>query len=180
MNTFTKTLIASGIAALSINAQAESSSPFTYLEYSVGTIDYDNELIDDGDYSSLAGSLELPFLILPLLSLELNDYDDFDVTKIGTGTYLQFEQSSYLYGLVHYNDYEDDIDSDFSLRVGFRHYFTDSIVANASYTTYTDHDFLDETKLSVSYYLHPNFSVSANYALFDDFNIASVGARLSF
>jgi len=180
MTTIVKTLIANSIIAFSISAQANSVSPFTYLDYAVGTIDYDKSIHNDGDYSALSGSLELPSLILPLLSLELIDYDNVDVTKVGTGSYLQFDQHSFLYGLVHYNDYGGDLDSDLSLRVGFRHFFNQNIAGNITHTAYFDNDFLDETKLSVDYYLHPNFSLSANYALLENYNVASIGARINF
>jgi len=176
------TAIATAITALSFNVQAEgiAASPFTYLEYSAGNIDYDYTGADDGDYSALTGSLELPMLIIPILSAELVDFNDADITKLGAGSYLQFGTGTYLYGLIHYNDYEDD-DSDFSLRAGVSHRFIDNnLEVKLEHTTYTDIDFLDGTKLSVGYYFHPNFSLSGSYQVSDDYNIVALGAKLSF
>ncbi|TEW47118.1 hypothetical protein [Psychromonas algicola] len=183
MKKMIKTAIATAITALSFNAHAEgiAASPFTYLEYSVGTVDYDYTGADDGDYSALSGSLELPMLLIPILSAELIDFDDLDITKLGAGSYLQFGDATHLYGLVHYNDYDSDFfDNDFSLTVGVRHAATENLYINAAITEYTDNDFFDGVKLSVGYHLHQNFSVSANYAALDSSDVLSIGARLSF
>lgn len=179
------TTIATAITALSFNVQAEgiAASPFTYLEYSVGTIDYDYTEVDDGDYSALSGSLELPMLLVPILSAELIDYDNFDITKLGAGSYLQFGTGTFLYGLIHYNDYsaDDDDDSDFSLRAGVSHRFIDnSLEMKLEYITYTDKDSLDGVKLSAGYYFHPNFSVFGSYESKEYYDIMAVGAKVSF
>ena len=190
MKQLLKIAIAATITTLSINAHAEDSSPFNYIEYSVGIIQYDDYTDpsdgstyspDDGDYSSLAISVETPFFALPLLSAERIDFNFFDVTKIGAGSYLQFEANSYAYGLVHYNDYSsDDTDNDFSFTAGARHRFTQRLEGNLSYTEYTDEDSFSGGKVSLNYYLHPNFSISASFQPFDNANIFAAGGRVSF
>jgi hypothetical protein len=176
-----KTAIATAITALSINAHAEYSSPFTYLEYSMGNIQYDANR-SDGDYSALSGSIEVPLLLLPILSAELVDFDDIDITKLGTGSYLMFGEASYIYALAHYNDYDNDnIDNDLSFTVGLSHAFIyNNLEARLSYTSYTDNDYFDGIKASLSYHFHPNFSVSGNYQSSDDYNIISAGVKVSF
>jgi len=183
MKKMIKTAIATAITALSFNAHAEgiAASPFTYLEYSMGNIEYDGAPSEyDGDYSALSGSIELPMLLIPILSAELIDFDDSNITKLGAGSYLQFGGATHLYGLIHYNDYEADVDNDFSLTVSLRHAVTESLYVSGSWIEYTDQDSLDGIKLSVGYYFHPNFSVSANYAALDSLDILSIGARVSF
>ena len=179
MNKIITTAIATAITTLSFNASANTESPFTYLEYSVGNIEYDFRN-NDGDYSAFSGSLELPMLILPILSAELIDYDGFDITKLGAGSYLQFGADTHLYGLIHYNDYDNDEDSDFSLTVGLRHSVIESVYVDASWVEYTDRDELDGAELSLGYQLHENFSVSANYQALEYSDILSVSARISF
>ena len=172
------TAIATAITALSFNAYANIESPFTYLEYSVGNIEYDFT-DEDGDYSALTGSLELPMLPIPILSVELIDFGGFDITKIGGGSYLQFGAATHLYGLIHYNDYDEE-DSDFSLTAGVRHIIMDNLYVNASWTEYTDQDGLDGAKVSLGYYLHEYVSVSANYQALDAADVLSISARISF
>lgn len=179
MKKMIKTAIATAITALSLNAHANIESPFTYLEYTVGNIEYDGSN-DDGDYSALTGSLELPMLLVPILSAELIDFNDFDITKLGAGSYLQFGAATQLYGLIHYNDYDGDVDSDFSLTAGVRHIILDDLYVNASWTEYTDQDGLDGAKVSLGYYLHEYVSVSANYQALDAADVLSISARISF
>lgn len=172
-----KNIIATGIAAtvisLSMNAHA---SPMTYVDYTMGTIDYDAGS-DDGDYSALTASIETP--ILPLISIESIDLNDFDILKLGLGASFDAGSATNIYGLVHYNDYEDD-DSDISFRVGINSTISDRLEVRLSHTMYSDQDALDNTKLSLGYYLTPNFSISGNYQLADNYNIMSATARLSF
>lgn len=181
MRKFFKTAIATAITVLSFNVNAEAMSPFTFIEYSIGTIDYDgNDLSDDGDYEAFSGSLELQMLIVPLLSIERLDFNGYHVTKIGAGSYLQFGGSSHIYALAHYNDYSGGDDGDLSLTAGVRHTFTENIEGNASIAEYTDRDGLDGYKLSLAYYFHPSFSVSGNYHILESSDVIAVAAKLSF
>ncbi|MBD5771495.1 hypothetical protein [Marinomonas colpomeniae] len=171
-----KKLIATGIAAaamaLSINATA---SPFNYVEYAIGNVEFDGG--GDGDYSALSASFETS--VVPIVSLEMLDYNDFDVLKLGIGGYMEIGSSAHLFGLVHYNDY-DNIDSDFSLTAGIRSTISDRLEVTASYTTYTDVDSLDGIALSLGYYFTENFSVAGHYEMLENSDVMAVSARLSF
>lgn len=173
-----KSIIATGIAAavisLSMNAHA---SPMTYVDYTIGTVDYDAGS-DDGDYSALTASIETP--ILPIISIESIDLNDFDILKLGLGASFDAGSATNIYGLVHYNDYEGNVDSDISFRVGINSTISDRLEVRLSHTLYSDQDGLDNTKLSLGYYLTQNFSLSGNYQMADNYNIMSATARLSF
>ncbi|WP_417537249.1 hypothetical protein [Marinomonas sp.] len=172
-----KRIMAAGIAAtaicLSMNANASS---MTYVDYSIGTVDYDSSS-SSGDYSAFTASIETP--ILPLISVESIDLNDFDILKLGIGASIDLGSASNIYGLVHYNDYDDE-DSDISFRVGINSTISDRLEVRLSHTMYSDQDGRDNTKLSLGYYLTQNFSVSGNYAVADTYNIMSATARLSF
>ena len=173
-----KTLIATGIAAtfLSLSMNTHASS-MTYVDYSIGTVDYDSSS-SSGDYSALTASIETP--ILPLISIESIDLDDFDILKLGVGASFDAGTATNIYGLVHFNEYEGNTDSDISFRVGINSTISDRLEVRLSHTMYSDQDGLDNTKLSLGYYLTPNFSLSGNYQVADNFNIMSATARLSF
>ncbi|UTV98258.1 hypothetical protein KDW99_13395 [Marinomonas rhizomae] len=172
-----KNIIATGIAATAISLSMNASaSPMTFVDYTIGTIDYDSGA-GDGDYSAFTVSIDT--LIIPLISVEAIDFNDSDVLKVGLGAYADIGQASQIYGLVHYNDYDYD-DSDFSFRVGFRSSLTDRLEARLSHTMYSDQDYLDNTKFSLGYYFTQNFSLSGNYQSADNYNIMSATARLSF
>ncbi|WP_137170088.1 hypothetical protein [Marinomonas sp. FW-1] len=172
-----KNIIATGVAAaaisLSMNANA---SPLTFIDYTMGNIDYDSGA-DDGDYSAFTVSIDT--LVIPLISIESIDFNDADILKFGIGASAGIGRASQIYGLVHYNDYDDE-DSDFSFRVGLNSSLTDRVEARLSYTMYSDQDYFDNTKLSLGYYFTQNFSLAGNYQIADDYNILSATARLSF
>jgi len=180
MNKMIKTAIATAITALSFNASAEVDSPFSFIEYSVGTVQYDIDGadIDDGDYSALAVSVDLP--LLPILSAEKIDIDGSDFAKLGAGMSLQISPDGHLYALVHYNDYNWDRDNDLSIRLGFKYFLMENLELDVAQTEYTDVDGLNSTKVSLDYYIHPNFSLSANYEMLEDMNIISGGVKVSF
>lgn len=173
-----KKILVSGVAAamftLSMGAQA---TPFNYIDYTIGNIDYNNEGSDNGDYSAFTAVFETP--IVPLVSLESLDLDNSDLLKLGIGAYTEIGSYTHLYGLVHFNDYDDE-DSDFSLTAGLRSTLTDHLEFRASYSDYTDQDSLDGYKLSLGYYFTPNISVSGNYETFEFFDVISATARLNF
>ncbi|RBP85711.1 hypothetical protein EBI01_02195 [Marinomonas rhizomae] len=173
-----KNIIATGVAAtiisLSMNTHASS---MTFVDYTLGTVDYDAGS-DDGDYSALTASIETP--IIPIISVESIDLNDFDILKAGLGSSIDVGSASNIYGLIHYNDYEGSTDSDFSFRVGINSTISDRLEVRLSHTLYSDQDGLDNTKLSLGYYLTPHFSLSGNYQIADNFNIMSATARLSF
>ena len=173
-----KRIMAAGIAAtaicLSMNANASS---MTYVDYSIGTVDYDSSS-SSGDYSAFTASIETP--ILPLISIESIDLNDSNILKLGIGASIGIGSASNIYGLVHYNDYEGNTDSDISFRVGINSTISDRLEVRLSHTMYSDQDGLDNTKLSLGYYLTQNCSVSGNYAVADTYNIMSATARLSF
>tara|TARA_R110001606_G_scaffold387817_1_gene552767 strand:- start:400 stop:921 length:522 start_codon:yes stop_codon:yes gene_type:complete len=172
-----KSIITTGIAAalvsLSMNTHA---SPMTFVDYTVGTVDYDSGA-DNGDYSAFTVSIDT--LIIPLISIEAIDINDFDILKLGLGASAGIGRASQIYGLVHYNDYDDE-DSDFSFRVGFNSSLADRLELRLSHTMYSDQDGLDNSKLSLGYYFTKNFSLSGNYQTADNYDILSATARLSF
>lgn len=172
-----KKLIVSSIAAaaFAMSAGAQASA-FNYIDYAMGTIDYDSGA-SDGDYSNLSAVFETP--IVPLISLESIDFGGADILKIGIGNYVELGSYTSLYGFVHYNDYSHD-DSDFSIRAGINSTLTDRLELRASYTTHTDHDGFDGFKVGLGYYFTENFSISGNYDMLDTANITSFSARISF
>lgn len=172
-----KKIIATGIAAAAALSMNANASPMTFVDYTIGTINYDASS-EDGDYSAFTASIETP--VVPLVSLEAIDFNGTDILKLGIGASFEIGSSSHIYGLVHYNDYSDDNDSDFSIRVGLRSTITDRLEVRLSHTQYTDLDSLDNTKFSLGYYFTQNFSVSGNYQTADSYNIMSATARLSF
>lgn len=172
-----KNIIATGIAAAAISLSMNASaSPMTFIDYTMGTIDYDSGA-DNGDYSAFTVSIDT--LIIPLISVEAIDLNDSDILKFGLGASAGIGRASQIYGLVHYNDYDDE-DSDFSFRVGFNSSLADRLELRLSHTMYSDEDSLDNTKLSLGYYFTRNFSLSGNYQTADDYDILSATARLSF
>ena len=172
-----KNLIATGIAATAISLSMNASaSPMTFVDYTVGTVDYDSGA-DNGDYSAFTVSIDT--LIIPLISIEAIDINDFDILKLGLGASADIGRASQIYGLVHYNDYDNE-DSDFSFRVGFNSSLADRLELRLSHTLYSDQDSLDNTKLSLGYYFTRKFSLSGNYQIADNYDILSATARLSF
>jgi len=179
MKKIIKTGLAVAIAAVSISANAAPT--VSYLEYAIGDIDFDNNAIDDGDYSSLALTVKTP--IVPLLALELAEYESIEISRIGVGNYIEVGSASHLYGLVHFNDYDDSFyDSDFSLTAGVNAQLTERLELRLSLTEHTDNDneAFSNTKVGLAYYLAGNASLSANYADHDNFNVVSFSARLNF
>lgn len=172
-----KKMLVSGVAAamftLSVGAQA---TPFNYIDYTIGSIDFDSGA-DGEDYSAFTAVLETP--IVPLISLESIDFNNSDILKLGIGAYTDIGTSSHLYGTVHFNDYDTE-DSDFSLTAGIRSTLTDRLELRASFTDYTDQDGLDGYKLSLGYYFTQNISVSGNYEALEFSDIISATARLNF
>ena len=172
-----KKLITASIAAATLTlSMGASASPFTYIDYAIGNVEYDGG--SDGDYSNLSISFETMFL--PIFSLELVDFGGTDITKVGAGTAFAVGSASHIFGFVHYNDYSGNTDSDFSLRAGFRTTIGDRLEGTIAFTQYTDHDGLDSTKFSLGYYFTPNLSVAGNYEDLDSSNVISASARLSF
>lgn len=172
-----KNIIATGVAAAAISLSMNASaSPMTFIDYTMGTIDYDSGA-NDGDYSAFTVSIDT--LIIPLISVESIDFNESDILKVGIGASAGIGRVSQIYGLVHYNDYDDE-DSDFSFRVGLNSSLTERVEARLSHTMYSDIDSLDNTKLSLAYYFTRNFSLSGNYQTADNYNILSATARLSF
>ncbi|MEO9273840.1 hypothetical protein ABFY09_03190 [Marinomonas sp. 5E14-1] len=177
MKKLIQTGLAVAITAASIGVNAEPT--VSYVEYAIGDIDYDSG--GSADYSSLALTFETP--IVPLLSLELAEYGSLEVSRIGVGDYIEVGSASYLYGLVHFNDYNlDHIDSDFSLTAGVNAQLTERLELRLSLSEFTgdDTDSLSNTKVGLAYYLAENASLSANYASHDVFNVVSFSARLNF
>ncbi|MFT2096981.1 hypothetical protein ACMUMQ_01375 [Marinomonas sp. 2405UD66-6] len=177
MKKLIQTGLAVAITAISIGVNAEPT--VSYIEYAIGDMDHDSGSSDD--YSSLALTFETP--IVPLLSLELAEYGGTEISRIGVGDYIEVGSASYLYGLVHFNDYDPDfIDSDFSLTAGVNAQLTERLELRLSLSEYTgdDTDGLSNTKIGLAYYLAGNASLSANYANHDSFNVVSFSARLNF
>jgi hypothetical protein len=165
--------IAAATLALSMGAHA---SAFNYIDYAMGTVEYDGG--GDADYSNLSAVFETP--IVPLISLESIDLGGADILKLGIGTSIELGGYTHLYGFVHYNDYDDNGDNDFSLTAGIRSTLTDRLELRASYSTYTDRDSLDGYKIGLGYYLTKNFSLSGNYEALEFADIVSFSARLHF
>ena len=179
MKKIIQTGLAIAIAAASIGANAAPT--VSYLEYAIGDIDYDSNIIDNGDYSSLALTVKTP--IVPLLALELAEYESIEISRIGVGNYIEVGSASHLYGIVHFNDYDSNYyDSDFSLTAGINAQLTERLELRLSLTEHTDddNDVFSNTKVGLAYYLAGNASLSANYADHDGLNIVSFSARLNF
>lgn len=175
-----KMLVSGAVAALftlSMGAQAES--PFNYIDYAIGTIDYDHTS-SNGDYSSFSASFETP--IAPFILVESTDYNGYDELVVGAGTFGDLGSSSHIYGIIHYvsTDGENN-DDEIRLTAGIRSSLADRLEFGAKIRNdITDDNAENVYKLSLNYYLTRNLSFAGNYEIFDSVDILSASARFSF
>lgn len=174
-----KKIILSGVTAtmLSLSTGAQAS-PFNYVDYAIGTINYDNNVDSDGDYSSLSLSFETP--IVPIVQLEITDQNGYDEIALGAGIYSELGTYSHIYGIVHYVN-DDSDDDDIRLTAGLRTTVTDHLEFTGEIRSdITDDDSDIDYKFSLGYYFTENFSVAGNYQILDHANILSASARFNF
>lgn len=178
---------------ISTSAFSSDSPNWTYVEGSYIKVEID-DADEEPDGFGIAGSALLGdnFILnanYRSVSEDVLGYDvDLNFTSLGFGMRYGATDTTDIFGIISYEnieldveDFGDEDESGYGVRIGARSMLTDSLELTGA-IGYIDIDGESETSLMISGYYHLNstFAFGLGYEAFDDFDILNASVRASF